>query len=481
VAIYLPKSALGVIVMHGVLKSGAAYVPIDPKAPSKRVAFILNNCAVRGLITTSKKLEQINKSLFELSSLKTILLTDQNKESIFIKAETQLHYWSELKTFDSQGPVTEPGIETDPAYLLYTSGSTGNPKGVILSHRHALTFVNWGVKTFGVHSKDRLSNHAPFHFDLSVFDIYVALQSGACVVIVPDKQALFPAALTKWIEAEKISIWYSVPSALIRLLLYGEMDKYEYKRLRAVLYAGEPFPVKYLREVKARMKYSQFYNLYGPAETNVCMYYRIPSKLGNDVSDIPIGKSCANTEVFAVKDGFQLIEAGQTGELCVKGPSLMNGYWDLQKQTSLSIITNPYQTAYRELIYRTGDIVRLEEDGNYTFVGRKDHMIKSRGYRIELGEIEKALYQHAQVKEAVVLAIPDPEITNRLIAVLVPHDNMRMTDVELFSFCVKRLPKYMIPETFIFKKRLPKTSTGKADRVKLYKSSNTFIKEAKVQ
>jgi len=465
VGLYTPKSHKSIAAMLGISKAGAAYVPVDPHAPALRASYILGDCAVSAVVASGERLTALHEHQSALTTLKLAFVTD---DAAVATPPWKIRPWSTLTpTADGEWPA---GVETDPAYLLYTSGSTGKPKGVIITHRNALTFIDWGVETFAIGAEDRLSNHAPFHFDLSVFDVYVALASGACVVMVPDQVAMFPGALAKWINDERISVWYSVPSALVRMLLHGQLDRWKYRQLRTVLFAGEVFPQKYLRDVMRVLPDAEFYNLYGPTETNVCTYYQVPRDLDPDATSIPIGRACANQEVFAVDTDGRLTGVGEEGELLVRGGTVMAGYWGLPEKTSQVLVRNQLQAAFDDRVYRTGDIVRLADDGNYYFVGRRDHMVKSRGYRIELGEIEQALHQHEKVKEAAVVPIPDEEIGARLQAFVAPADGHILSPDELNAFCLTRLPVYMVPEAFHVRSELPKTSTGKTDRQALLAS-----------
>ena len=446
--------------MLGISKAGAAYVPVDPHAPALRAAYILGNCEVSAVVASGDHLESLTGHSDELRSLKLGLVTDATEPRS--GAWVRQIAWSQLEPIAAL--VAAPAVETDPAYLLYTSGSTGKPKGVIITHRNALTFVDWGTETFDITCDDRLSSHAPLHFDLSVFDVYAALARGACIAMVPDQIAMFPGQLAKWIRDQRISVWYSVPSALVRMLLHGGLAKIAYPDLRTLLFAGEVFPQKYLRDVMAILPKTEFYNLYGPTETNVCTFYHVPHDLDSAATSIPIGAACANTEVFAVNPEGRVVDVGEEGELLVRGGTVAAGYWGLAEKTAQVFVRNHRQPAFDDRVYRTGDIVTQAKDGNYYFVGRRDHMVKSRGYRIELGEIEQVLHQHDKVKEAAVIPIPDEEIGARLQAFVAHHDRVELHAEELHAFCLARLPFYMVPETFRISGELPKTSTGKTDR-----------------
>lgn len=467
VGLYAPKTHLSVIAILGISKAGAAYVPVDPHAPALRAAFILADCAVSAIVVSAERLEALAQHRDSLPALNTALLTDAAPTA------AAAGWVATMRLTDIPPAVDAPGssaVETDPAYLLYTSGSTGKPKGVIITHRNALTFIDWGAETFDIGPDDRLSSHAPLHFDLSVFDVYVALRSGACVVLVPDQVAPFPIQLAKWIRDRAITVWYSVPSALVRMLLHGKLATFRFPALRTVLFAGEVFPQKYLRDVMRALPDAAFYNLYGPTETNVCTFYHVPRDLDPDATAIPIGAACANTEVFAVDVEGRLVADGEEGELLVRGGTVMAGYWGLAERTAQSLVRNQLQPAFDDRVYRTGDIVRRSADGNYWFIGRRDHMVKSRGYRIELGDIEAALHQHDMVREAAVVAIPDEEVGARLRAFIAPLPGAALTADLLHAFCMRRLPPYMVPESFDVIDELPKTSTGKTDRQALMTS-----------
>jgi len=468
VGLYFPKSVESVICMFGVLKAGGVYVPLDPAAPADRVGYILGNCGIRTLITNNAKRRGLDAHT--IASLALSLVTDSETDSDEGKSEVQP--WSALARYPAESAPRVVLTETDLAYILYTSGSTGRPKGVMLSHQNALTFVEWCATTFEITSEDNLSNHAPLHFDLSVFDIYNTIEAGATVYLVTEDIALFPSTLANFIESKGITVWYSVPSALVLLLLHANLKREKLRRLRTILFAGEVFPMKYLQQLVELLPEVAFYNLYGPTETNVCTYYQVePSKLAS-MDKLPIGIACENTEVFAVNDRDEIVTApGETGELYVRGPSVTYGYWADLEKTAKMVVANRFQANFKENMYRTGDLVCLAEDGNYYFLGRRDSMIKSRGYRIELGEIESALLSHPGVKEAAALAIPDEIIGNRIKAVISLHDSRHLKSVELQTHCAAKIPKYMIPEIIDFMDDLPKTSTGKIDRVRLAQTS----------
>jgi amino acid adenylation domain-containing protein len=466
VALFFPKSVESVISMFAVLKTGGVYVPVDPGAPADRVTYILRNCAVDVLITNSDNYR--GQAAPTLQSLRVSVLVDSELNSSHGRNVVP---WSTLSEFPADDSPRVTLTETDLAYLLYTSGSTGRPKGVMLSHQNALTFIEWCSATFSITSEDNLTNHAPLHFDLSVFDIYNTIEAGATVYLVTEEIALFPTTLANFIESKGITVWYSVPSALVLLLLHANLQHKKLSRLRTILFAGEVFPMKYMRQLVDLLPGAEFYNLYGPTETNVCTYYKVNPFRLDSMDRLPIGTACANTEVFAVNDQDRIVNApGEIGELYVRGPGVTYGYWADAEKTATVVVPNRFQQHFQEKIYRTGDLVSLADDGNYYFRGRRDGMIKSRGYRIELGEIESALLSHPGVKEAAAIAISDDIVGNRIKAVVSINGSQTLEPTDLQSHCATKIPKYMIPEIIDFIDELPKTSSGKIDRVRLAKA-----------
>jgi amino acid adenylation domain-containing protein len=457
VGIYLRKSADSVISIFGILKSGAAYVPVDATAPASRNAYIHNDCGVKAVIVEQSFQTNYRQELQKLAeSVPPLIVLDTVGGGKHIEVA--------LDRLDAESPaaaaVTVDSAPDDLAYILYTSGSTGKPKGVMLSHRNAVSFVDWCSEVFQPRADDVFSSHAPFHFDLSILDLYVSLKHGATLVLIGESVSKEPLALSRIISEHRITVWYSAPSILSLIAQFGKIAEHDYSRLRTVLFAGEVFPIVHLRSFKKQVPHPRYFNLYGPTETNVCTYYEIPAAIADDrVDPYPIGKVCENLEAKVVDGEGRVVTPGAEGELCIAGPNVMQGYWNLPEQTANGFLANGDSKRW----YKTGDIVVEESDGIYRYVGRRDRMVKRRGYRVELGEIEASLYRHAAIREAAVVALADDAAGVRIKAHLSTRDAKRLSLIELKTFCSQHLPLYMIPDTFAFHETLPKTSTDKID------------------
>jgi amino acid adenylation domain-containing protein len=468
VGIYMNRGINSIIAACGILKAGGTYVPIDPMSPSGRIFYLITICGIRSLVTVQERLANIEQAFPGKSPLESIVVMDGVNCTSRLVGSARMISWQDIRGDLEEGALDVNILDSDLAYILFTSGSTGNPKGVMISHLNSLTFVNSAYEFFKIKQEDRLSNVCPLHFDMSVFDIYVALRAGASVVVVPETTAMFPVKLSEIIAKNKISVWNSVPSALSLLANFASLNHYDFSSLRLILFAGEIFPLKYLRRLLEAIPGARFCNMYGQTEANSSTYYWVDYLPTEAAGVLPIGKPLPNFEVFALsEDGQQVSKPGQEGEFYVRASSVALGYWDEPEKTKKSFVTNPLRPDLDERIYKTGDLVRLNSDGNYVFLGRKDHMIKSRGYRIEIGEIESALCNHPEVKNAVVIPIADDLIGNRISAIVVPFRPGSITKADILKHCSTRLPKYMIPEAIEFRDSLPATSSGKVDRKEL--------------
>jgi amino acid adenylation domain-containing protein len=471
VGILAPKSAASVVGLFGVLKAGACYVPLDPKQPASRLAVIMADSGMTVLLADQATRQQAAAMAASVPRLRAVIETGPSWGREAAAESTSqgpaVVPWDAVLAEPTEALGTDVAVDTDLAYILYTSGSTGTPKGVMISHRASLTFVEWAAACTGLGEQDRVCSPAPLHFDLSVFDVFAACKAAACLTVLPDNTAMFPARLAQWLEREQISVWYSVPSVLTMLASYGNLQGADLSRLRAVIFAGEVFPARHLTQLMAELPGPRYLNWYGPTETNVCTWYEVPPGAGELTAPVPIGKACANTDVFAVtSEGSRVSKPGEEGELYARGSGLMSGYWGQPEKTSQVLVRNPFQAAYDEPAYRTGDLVTMDDDGDYVYLGRRDGMVKTRGYRVELGEVEAALYAHPAIREAVVLPVPDELLGNRLRAVICT-DGPGLTREQVLDHCRRRVPGYMVPDVVEFCEVLPRTSTGKVDRVRL--------------
>lgn len=454
VVVWLRKSIEAVVTIYAALRCGAAYVPVDSSAPVDRVRAIIASCAP-SLIVADRDALILLPAIDRHEPVRTIAVGSGQP---IASGRT----WEQALRGNPAAGVTADVDPIDPCYVLYTSGSTGTPKGVTLSHRNALAFVSWAVEQFALGFEDRVSNHAPFHFDLSVLDLFATARAGGCVCLIPESQVGRGAALNSFVLERGITVWYSVPSALTRMLEAANSRSLTQSRLRTVLFAGEVFPSKHLARLRSLVPQAELFNLYGPTETNVCTFHRVnPDAVGA----APIGQACPYATTFLLDGRGQVLDhrLDQVGELCVIGDSVMLGYWNDPDLTDRTMVTVGPPGAGSSRAYRTGDIVRIDHDLNYVFCGREDDMVKIRGHRVELGEIESVLMDSAAVAEAVCLARPDGSGALRLEAHVVPS-GPGSDESTLRRHCSHALPRYMVPDAIHLVSALPRGATGKIDR-----------------
>lgn len=448
VGLCAPKSSTCVAAIHGILGCGAAYVPVDAGSPATRNASIFTDCGAAALILGRGLVEPILAAM------------DRQDSPIAAELGDGLVLVNLVKAPDAG--VVEVGPD-DVAYILYTSGSTGKPKGVVHTHGSARAFIDWCSETFEPTEDDRFSSHAPFHFDLSILDLYVPLAAGASVVLIDDATGKQPLLLAQLIEERRITIWYSTPSALRLLAGYGKLEKCDHSSLRLVFFAGEVFPVAALRALRSQWPWPRYFNLYGPTETNVCTYSAIPDEIdAGRTTPYPIGHVCAGNRARVVDFHDTDVAFGAEGELLIAGPTVMKEYWNLPERSASAFLVDG-----SERWYRTGDVVRETVQDGFVFHGRRDRMVKRRGFRVELGEIEAALGLHPWIEDCAVTAMPDDESGVRIEAALVSSAGKKPSLVELKQYCAGLLPLYMVPDRFTFRDSIPQTSTGKTDYQRL--------------
>lgn len=460
VGIFMNKNLHSPVAMYGIMKAGAAYVPLDPFAPTSRIGFVISDCGIRHIVTSDLKLEQ-SQLLQEERGIECLIGVDGNYGGL------RRIPWDVVSVASTDTPPSVELTEQDLAYILYTSGSTGTPKGIMHTHRSGLSFAMWAAENYGLTCEDRISSHAPLHFDLSTFDFFAAAIAGATTIAIPEGITKLPASMSKLIQDEQITIWYSVPFALIQLLERGGLQGRDMSSLRWVLFAGEVFPAKHLRNLQIALPHLQLSNLYGPTETNVCTSYNVPSLMEDSDEPIPIGKPCANVETLVLGTDDRPVASNEVGELLIRGGVVMRGYWGRPDLNQSAFFRRRMFDHFEDVFYRTGDLVQREHDGNFKYLGRKDRQIKTRGYRVELDEIEAVLLSHRLVKEAATYAIPDGEGSNIIEAAVAAKNQSELTEETLLSHLTDSLPSYAIPVKIHILDALPRGSTGKVDRCKL--------------
>ena len=462
VGIYQHKSLETPVAVYGVMTAGAVYVPLDPMMPVTRLAYIIRDCGIRHLISDETKRNKLQQLAMEETAIETIIGPGPAPIVPF-----HILSWNEVNSIAASAPPPVRTIEQDMAYIMYTSGSTGEPKGIIHTHHSGLSYAKQSADTYALQPDDRLANFAPLHFDQSTFDYFSGPLAGATTVIIPDAYTKLPASLSKLIADEQVSIWYSVPFALVQLLLHGVLESRDLRALRWVLFGGEPFPIKHLRSLMNILPQARFSNIYGPAEVNQCTYFHVPPLPEGSDEPIPIGQIWDNAEGLIIGDDDEPVASGNIGELVVRTPTMMSGYWGRRDLNDQAYYHRAGTDECRDVFYRTGDLVQLAADGNLKFMGRKDRQIKTRGYRVELDEVEAIILSHEEVEETAVFPIPDTNGSQQIAAAVMCKKGASTTTTQLTVHANERLPGYAVPTQIKIMNQFPRTSNGKINRREL--------------
>ena len=467
VVIYLSRNVFSIVAMVGVLKADAIYVPVDPDIPNDRLWSIINNCKPIVLVCDTKTVKNLKISKTATDLLDNILVLKDDTANT-IKPNNKKFVFYDLLNNSSCSSPEYKNIDTDIAYILYTSGSTGVPKGVMITHLNVINYIEWAVSCFRIDEKEKILSTAPFHFDMSTFDIFCAAKSGAQLTIAINHQLLFPAKLIELIETDQITIWKAVSSLLMYLAKTNSIEKGQMPSLHTILFAGEVLATKYLIKWMKTFPEKHFINAYGPTETTGISLYHSINKIPETINDVvPIGKACKNSEVFLFSEnGNVILENGIIGELAIKGSGVALGYWNNEKLTDKVFVNNYAVAGTNNRIFLTGDLCKKRIDGIFEYVGRKDRQIKYRGYRIELDEIEKALINIKAIHDAAVIMVNSEnyDLPELIAFVEIGNHNKEISLKQLVS---NSLPNYMVPNVFIKVDVIPRNNRGKVNRLYL--------------
>jgi len=464
VCLLMPKSPVALAAILGIYKAGCMFVPLDPTGPASRVARIVASCESRCILAGGAVVQVLEDLLADAAlgapPIVGWLAPDRPVASFTPRVD--------LRDVRSYPGGTVEGRETSPdaAHILFTSGSTGSPKGVVITHANVIRFVEWARGYFGMRSSDRVSSHSPLHFDLSTFDVFGAFAAGAELHLVPPELNLVPQKLAEFIRSSALTQWFSVPSILNYLAKFDVVRPNDFPALERLMWCGEVFPTPALVYWMTRLPDVRFTNLYGPTEATIASsYYTVPRCPTDLNAEIPIGTACDGEELLVLTDRLEPAAEGEIGDLYIRGAGLSPGYWRDPERTAAAFVPNPRDPDGADVLYKTGDLARRGADGLVYFLGRSDSQIKSRGYRIELGEIEAALNTVEGLQEVAVVGIPTGGFEGTLIGcAYAPLKGQQLMPAHVRKAINALIPQYMLPSRWMVLDRLPKNASGKIDR-----------------
>jgi amino acid adenylation domain-containing protein len=472
VALLMPKMPTAIVAMLGVLKANAIYVPLDPASPPARLARMLQISDCRCILAAGP-VERLLRDALATATLRERPAIGWLDDKTVPEADPSPAFaLRDLAAYPATPPATA-NTDGDLAHILFTSGSTGLPKGVMITHANVVHFLTWANKYFGTAAADRISQHPPLHFDLSTFDIFGTLWAGAELHLVPPELNLLPNKLAQFIRETRLTQWFSAPSVLNLMAKFDVFAQDDFPSLRRVMWCGEAIPTPTLIHWMRRLPHARFTNLYGPTEATIASsYYTVPSCPRDEREPIPIGRACDGEELLILDGRLQPVPPDDIGDLYIRGAGLSPGYWHDREKTDSVFLPYPGGADPRDLIYKTGDLARRGADGLFYFLGRADTQIKSRGYRIELGEIEAALHSLPELRESAVVAIQSEGFEGWLICCAYVPAARDVLPESLRKRLAVQLPGYMLPSRWMHHDLMPKNANGKIDRPRL---KNAFL------
>lgn len=453
IAIYLPKSINCVVADLGVMLSGNAYLNLDVKSPTQRIENILELVQPEFIITTRNLLKGI-ETIFPTDK---VILIDEVDFAVNADNQALLNR------------LEERVIDTDMSCVINTSGSTGTPKSVALNHRSFVDFITVSDEIFNFSENEVIGSLSPVIFDIFSYELCMLISKGGCIVVLPENMAAFPIKILEEMQRTKVSFIFWVPTIMVNIANMDLLTKVNLDTLKLVWFAGEVFPTKQFNYWKKTLTGTKFANLYGPIEITLDCTYFIVDRDFEDNEPLPIGIPYRNTDVLIITDEDKLAAKGEEGELCVRGSSLALGYYNNPEKTAAAFVQNPLNTHYPEVIYRTGDIVALNDRNEIVFKGRKDTLIKHQGYRIEMGEIEHIVVNTLKIAKNACC------VYNRQNKeIVLYYENAEDIAAAVFrKELLTSLPKYMIPTVYERYDEMPRNPNGKIDRAFLNQKANS--------
>ena len=463
VAILMPKTPNAIVAMLGVLKTGAAYVPLEPTDPALRLMRILRSADCRWILCAGPVAETL-KEVLAVAKPQREPLIGWLDDAVPPQAPPAVFALQDLAAF-ATGPIASTSRADDLAHLLFTAGSTGVPKGVMITHESVARFVLWARKYFGITNADRVANHSPLRYDVSTFDIFGSLWSGAELHLVPPELNQLPHELADFIRDSRLTQWFSVPAALNQMAKFDALRDPDFPELKRVLFAGEVLPTSTLIYWMKRAPHAQFTNLYGPAETTISSsYFTVPQCPTDPREPIPLGYACDGEELLILDERLRPCGDGETGDLYIRGVGVSPGYWRDPDKTHAAFLAAPGGNPGAR-IYKTGDRARRDAKGVLYFCGRGDTEIKRRGRRIELGEIETALNSLTEISESAVMAIDSCSFETKLICcAYAPAQGVAISPTGIKARLAEMLPRHVLPVRWKEYDSLPRNGNGKVDR-----------------
>lgn len=443
IAILLPKKICAIVSFFGALYSGNTYVPLDYSDAAERAIKIIEKVDSPLVITDEKNIEWVRES-----GKTAVLYEEINKD----EPQDDMIYAALNEIYDLM-----------PAYIMHTSGSTGEPKGVVIPHRGLIDFAEWITDYFELDENSIIALQSPFHFDASIFDIYSCISKGSKIVIMPDVFARFPAKIPSFLEENHITCIFWVPGILADIANSGALSEYKMPELKMFTFIGEVMPTKQLNIWIKENPDRCYINLYGPTEATVaCSAYKIEKPLA-DTDNIPIGKASLNKKLIIFNEENKEAKVGEVGEICILGSGLALGYYGKKELTENVFVQNPLNDKFEEKMYRTGDYGFVNEDGDIVFSGRRDSQVKVHGIRVELGDIENAACTIDGIERA--CAVLDKE--KKMVLFLKTKNEY--SEREIKKLLKEHVPKYMVPDKAVLVENFPVNKNGKIDRKELLK------------